>query len=71
MHLLTTFYDTGEVDDSLYVYQPMDFNVGLMSFAFLAKVLVVVIILVPLLLAALVWIVVRRVRRRKADQAIP
>jgi len=71
IHLLTTFYDSGEVDDSHFFYQPMDFNVGLMSFPFLAKVLVVAIILVPLLLAALVWLVVRRARRRKADQAIP
>lgn len=28
-HLLTTFYDTGEVDDSLFEYQPMSFDVGL------------------------------------------
>ena len=28
-HLLTHFYDTAEVDDSLIVYQPMDFQVGL------------------------------------------
>ncbi|UCH58380.1 MAG: alpha/beta fold hydrolase, partial [Anaerolineales bacterium] len=27
MHLLITFYDTGVVDDSLFTYQPMDFEV--------------------------------------------
>jgi hypothetical protein len=64
-HLLTTFYETGEVDDSLYTYQPMNFDVGLMSFPLIAKVLVAVIVLVPLLLVALVWFIVRRVRRRR------
>jgi pimeloyl-ACP methyl ester carboxylesterase len=33
-HLLTTFYAAGEVDDSLFTYQPMSFDVGLMSFPF-------------------------------------
>jgi hypothetical protein len=66
---LTTFYDTGNVDDSRYTYQPMDFNVGLMSFPLLAKVLVAVILLVPLLLAALVWFIARKIQHRKADQA--
>ena len=27
-HLLTSFYDTGEADDSLFTYQPMDFDAG-------------------------------------------
>jgi len=70
IHLLTTFYDSGEVDDSYYIYQPMGFNVGLMSFPFLAKMLVAVIILVPLLLAALVWLMVRRIHRCNAGQAL-
>ena len=68
MHLLTTFYDTGVVDDSLFTYQPMDFEVGLMSFPLLAKVLVVFVILVPLLLVVLVWYIARRVKRRKGRQ---
>jgi len=70
IHLLTTFYDSGEVDDSYYSYQPMDFNVGFMSFSFLAKTLVVIILLVPLLLAALVGLMVRRIQHRKAGQAL-
>lgn len=64
IHLLTTFYDTGEVDDSHYTDQPMDFDVGLMSFPLIAKVLVAVIVLVLLLL---VWFIVRRVRLRRAS----
>jgi len=64
IHLLTTFYDSGEVDDSYYSCQLMNFDVGLMSFPLLAKVLVVVIILVPLLLAAMVWLMVRGIQCR-------
>jgi len=67
VHLLTTFYESGEVDN-LFTYQPMDFNAGLMSFPFIAKALVLVILLVPLSLAALVWFLVRRIQRRKARQ---
>ena len=66
-HLLVAFYDTGEVDESLFTYQPMDFDVGLMSFPLLAKVLVIAVILVPLVLAALVWFIVRRMKRRNAS----
>jgi pimeloyl-ACP methyl ester carboxylesterase len=62
--LLVTFYDTGEVDDSLFTYQRMSFDVGLMSFPFLSKVLVIAVILAPLLLVVLVWFIVRRVKRR-------
>lgn len=65
MHLLTTFYNTGEVDDSLFTYQPMNYDVGLMRFPLLAKVLVIAIILIPLLLVGLGWIIIRRVRNRR------
>lgn len=65
MHLLTTFYNTGEVDDSLYVYQPMDFDVGL-GFPLMAKLAVAIVVLVPIGLIALVWFIVRRIRRHRA-----
>jgi pimeloyl-ACP methyl ester carboxylesterase len=65
VHLLTTYYDTGEVDDSLFVYQPMNYDVGLMSFPFMAKILVAAVILIPLLLVGAVWLVIRRVRNRE------
>jgi pimeloyl-ACP methyl ester carboxylesterase len=65
VHLLTTFYETGEVDNSLFNYQPMDFDVGL-GFPTMAKIIVVVILLVIVLLALLVWFIVRWVRRRRA-----
>jgi pimeloyl-ACP methyl ester carboxylesterase len=68
IHMLTTFYDTGEVDDSLYTYQPMDFSVDTLmnDFPKFAKLIVAVIVLVIVLLVALVWFIVRRVRRRRA-----
>jgi len=65
MHLLTTFYNTGEVDDSLYVYQPMDFDVGL-GFPLMAKLAVAIVVLVPIGLIALMWFIVRRIRRHRA-----
>jgi hypothetical protein len=72
VHLVTTFYDTGEVDDSLFTYQPMDFSVGFLgSFPKLAKTMLAVVVLVPLGLVALVWFIVRRLRRRRARQTAP
>ncbi len=67
-HLLATFYDTGEVDDSLFTYQPMDFHVGL-GFPAMAKIALGIVVLVISGLVAIVGFVVRRVRRRKAAQA--
>ena len=68
IHILPTFYDTGEVDDSLYTYQPMDFAVDKLmnDFPKFAKLIVAVIVLVIVLLVALVWFIVRKVRRRRA-----
>jgi len=67
-HLLATFYDTGEVDDSLFTYQPMDFHVDL-GFPAIAKIALAVVVLVIGGLVVIVRFVVRRVRRRKAAQA--
>jgi hypothetical protein len=66
-HMLNTFFDTGQVDASLYTYQPLDFDVGL-GWPGLAKLLVAVVVLVPILLLVLVWLIVRWVKRRRADQ---
>ena len=63
-HLLMTFYDTGEVDDSLFTYQPMNFHVGL-GFPAIAKIALVVVVLIIGGLALLVRFVVRRLRSRK------
>ena len=61
--LLTSFYDTGIADNSLYKYLPMDFKPSL-RLPLLAKVLLGVGIVLFLALGIAVWIVVRLVRRR-------
>jgi uncharacterized membrane protein len=62
--LLTSFYDTGVADDSLFTHHPVDFKVGL-GYPAMAKIGLVLVVLVLILLIVLVWIIVRRVRRRK------
>jgi hypothetical protein len=68
LHLLTTFFDTGEVDDSLYTYQPLDFDVG-SGWPGLAKNVLAIFIVVLIVLLAVVgftlWFIMRRVRHRK------
>lgn len=63
-HLLSTYFGTGEVDASLYTNQPVNFDAGL-GWPGLAKVLVGAVLAVIILLVALVWFVVRRIRRRQ------
>ena len=67
-HLLTTFYGTGEVDDSLFTYQPMDFYVK-RGWPTQAKQYLAIAVAVPLVLVALVWFIVRWVWRRRASKA--
>ena len=67
MHLLTTFYDTGVADDSLFTYQPMDFDVGL-GFPAIAKLIVAAVVLLIAIVVAVVWYISHRVRQRKAWQ---
>jgi pimeloyl-ACP methyl ester carboxylesterase len=67
VHLLTTFFDSGQVDASLYTYQPLDFDVGL-GWPGLAKVLLGIVLLVIILVVALVLLAVWLVRRRRAGQ---
>lgn len=50
-HLLVTFFDTGEVDDSLFEYQPMSFALP-MSFPDMAHAIVNGAVAVGLLIAA-------------------
>ncbi len=68
IHLLTTFYDTGEVDDSLYTYQPMDFHVN-RGWPVQAKQYLAFAVAVPVVLLLLVGLIVRWVRRRKVAQS--
>ena len=62
--LVTSYYDTGVADDSLYVYQPISFKPGI-SFRTMAKLLVAALIVLPALVIWGVVSVVRRLRRRR------
>lgn len=63
--LLTSFYDTGVADDSLYTYAPMDFRVSL-GFPMLAKIILGVVVLIIAAGVAVIWFVARRIQRRMA-----
>jgi hypothetical protein len=60
--LLTSFYDRGEADDSLFVYEPMDFQVG-RGFPQLAKWGLGAVLALLIIVIGVAWFVVRRVRR--------
>jgi len=62
--LITSYYDTGVADDSLYVYQLLSFEPG-MSATVMAKLLVAAMIVLPALIALGVVSVVRRIRKRR------
>jgi hypothetical protein len=65
--LLTSFYDTGVADDSLFTYAPMDFHVG-MGFPALAKIGLGVVVVLILVAGVVIWLIVRRISRRRATQ---
>jgi hypothetical protein len=69
IHLLSSFYDTGVADDSLYTYQPMNFQVRL-GFPEIAKIGLAFVVMVIAGVAVLVWLIVRRVRRRGVRQEV-
>jgi pimeloyl-ACP methyl ester carboxylesterase len=62
--LITSYYDTGVADDSLYVYQPLSFKPGL-SMTVVARLLVAAIVILPVLLILGVVLAARRIRRRR------
>jgi pimeloyl-ACP methyl ester carboxylesterase len=57
--LLTSFYEMGVADDSLYTYEPMNFHVRL-GFPQLAKIALAAVQMLLLIVLALLWFVVRR-----------
>jgi pimeloyl-ACP methyl ester carboxylesterase len=59
--LLTSFFDTGEADDSLFIDQPWEYSPGL-GFPAIAKI----ILAVGVLIVALILIVVRKLVKRLA-----
>lgn len=62
--LVTSYYDTGVADSSLYVYEPLSFEPS-MSLTLAARLLVAAMILLPALLILGVVLIARRVRRRQ------
>jgi len=62
--LITTYFDTGVADDSLYVYQPLGFQPRI-SLIMPARVLVAAMVILPALLLMGVVLVMRRIRRRR------
>jgi len=62
--LITSYYDTGVADDSLYVYQPLSFKPS-MSLTVVAKLLVAAIVVLPALVILGLVLAVRRIRRRR------
>lgn len=68
--LLTSFFDTGTADDSLFTYHPVDFHVGL-GYPAMAKLGLGVVVLVIVGVGALVWFIAQRVRakRRRLENA--
>jgi pimeloyl-ACP methyl ester carboxylesterase len=64
LRLLTTFFDTGEVDASQYTYQTVNFDPGL-GWPALAKVMLGIVLVIIVVLSALVWFVGGLVRRRR------
>jgi pimeloyl-ACP methyl ester carboxylesterase len=64
-HLITTFFDTGEVDASLYEYQPIDFTVD-RGWSDLMRIFIIIVSIVIALIIALIWLTIYVVRRRRA-----
>jgi len=62
--LLTSFYDTGVADDSLYTYVPMDFQAS-PSAPTLAKIMLGIALLIIAAVTAVTWLIIRRAQRRR------
>ena len=67
MHMLKTFFDTGEVDDSHFTYSPMSFKVGL-GYPTIMKLGLAGAIFIIVILMGIIWLVVRKIRRKKLRQ---
>jgi hypothetical protein len=66
--LVNSFFSTGVADASLFTYQPVPFDVGLIAFPEMLKIILVAPVVVLLGLAAIVRFVLRRVRQRNARE---
>ncbi len=62
--LITSYYDTGVADSSLFVYQPLSFEPG-MSLVKMARLLVAAMLILPALIVLGFVLVVRHIRQRR------
>jgi hypothetical protein len=67
--LVTSYYDTGVADVSLYVYQPLQFTPEL-SLTTVARLVVAAIILLPVLLILVAFLGLRGFRQRRASKMV-
>ena len=65
--MLSTFFATGEADDSLFTHHTVNFKAK-MGFPLMAKLIVAAIVLLIAIIVALIWLIIRWVKRRGADQ---
>jgi hypothetical protein len=63
--LVTSYYDTGVADASLFAYQPLRYEPK-MSWTMMAKLLAAVMVLLPAMIILGVVLVVSRIRKRRA-----
>ncbi len=69
LQLLTSFYNTGIADNSLYTHRPMKFSVGIKgSFPSLAKIFISAILILIIIVIILLWFVIRFMRRREYNR---
>jgi pimeloyl-ACP methyl ester carboxylesterase len=67
--LVTSYYDTGVADSSLYVYEPLSFE-PVMSLTVMAKLLVAALIVLSALLVLGIALVARRIRERRTYKSL-
>ena len=60
--LITGFFDTGQADESLFAYSPMDFHVSL-GFPVIAKIGLTFVILIVLSILFLIRAIIKRIQR--------
>ena len=68
--LITSYYDTGLADSSLYVYQPLSFKPRI-SLTLLARLLVAALVVLPALIILGIVLLVQRIRRRRTIEGPP
>ena len=68
-HMLKTFFKTGIVDDSRYKYSPLSFQVG-WGLPTIMKLGLAGVVLILIVIIALIWYVVRKIRRKRLIQKV-